>query len=81
MCLRIVEVREDEPAVQSSQLTAMLLPDYSSGSGVADIHVDKVSLYTPTGSRLLDDASIKLTYRGGATETPDTPSKTLYTHH
>ena len=53
---------KENQAESTSQLTAMLLPDYSSGATVKDIFVDKVSIYTPKGDRLLDDAAIRLTY-------------------
>lgn len=55
------QLQEDVPQAMG-QLTRMLLPCYDGGSGVRDIQVDNVTLYTPTGSCLVEDAKLRLTY-------------------
>jgi len=52
---------EPPPEMQMSQLTRMVLPT-DTGCTTKDIHVEKITLWTPGGAALLEDAKLKLTY-------------------
>lgn len=61
--LQLKRMPEPAPEAMMTQLTRMLLPTYDdNNSGVKDIQVDSVTIYTPAGTVLLEDAKLRLTY-------------------
>jgi len=52
----------EDVTVSMPQLTKMVLPNLNTGGGNKDIQVDGIVLFTPTGTCLLEQAQIKLTY-------------------
>lgn len=60
--LKGLKLSAELPTSHLTQLTRMLLPTYDSSSNCRDIQVEKITIYTPGGTALLEGATLRLTY-------------------